>query len=329
MRKTKGFTLVELLVVIAIIALLMGILMPALARVRQIAYRMVCGTNLAGLGKAILLYSNDYNGEFPRVGGRGIVRWADTGELAYWNADDTTQYGRPPEATITSNWYVLVKRYDMTTKQFVCKGDVGTRAFILADVKKLEEDEELEDFWDFGDVGDTTLMPGQYCSYSYHMPFDKEDRTTGFPINSTSDPACPLAADRTPYLDKNAKVFLEGNAASGDEEEDPPECIINEDNPNGYYSDPDRTGNSACHQREGQNVLYQDMHVSFERYPNIGIQNDNIWKCWPTAVPPATPCDWMLGEVPYSTTLDQNGNGAPESEKDAYLVLEGNDKAYN
>ena len=54
----KGFTLVELLVVIAIIALLMGILMPALARVRQIAFRLVCGTNLSGIGKAMLIYAN-------------------------------------------------------------------------------------------------------------------------------------------------------------------------------------------------------------------------------------------------------------------------------
>ena len=69
MRK-KGFTLVELLVVIAIIALLMGILMPALARVRQIAYRMVCGTNLSGIGKAVLLYANDNEEEFPKAGGR-------------------------------------------------------------------------------------------------------------------------------------------------------------------------------------------------------------------------------------------------------------------
>ena len=63
--RRKGFTLVELLVVIAIIALLMGILMPALARVRQLAYRMVCGTNLAGLGKAVLIYSNDNEEEYP------------------------------------------------------------------------------------------------------------------------------------------------------------------------------------------------------------------------------------------------------------------------
>ncbi len=68
--KKKGFTLVELLVVIAIIALLMGILMPALARVRAIAFRMVCGSNLSGIGKAMLIYANDYEDEFPQGGAK-------------------------------------------------------------------------------------------------------------------------------------------------------------------------------------------------------------------------------------------------------------------
>ncbi|MHC4114802.1 MAG: type II secretion system protein, partial [Planctomycetota bacterium] len=58
--KRKGFTLVELLVVIAIIALLMGILMPALAKVKQLAARMVCGSHLSGIGKAMLVYANDH-----------------------------------------------------------------------------------------------------------------------------------------------------------------------------------------------------------------------------------------------------------------------------
>ncbi len=73
MKTKRGFTLVELLVVIAIIALLMGILMPALARVRQLAFRMVCGTNLSGIGKAMLIYANDYEDELPRAGGRTTV----------------------------------------------------------------------------------------------------------------------------------------------------------------------------------------------------------------------------------------------------------------
>jgi prepilin-type processing-associated H-X9-DG protein len=44
-----------------VVALLMGIMMPALARVRQISFRMVCGTNMSALGKAMLIYSNDYD----------------------------------------------------------------------------------------------------------------------------------------------------------------------------------------------------------------------------------------------------------------------------
>ncbi|MHC4694845.1 MAG: DUF4190 domain-containing protein [Planctomycetota bacterium] len=48
-----------------LIALMMGILMPALARTRQIAFRMVCGTNLSGLGTAMLIYTNDNDGKFP------------------------------------------------------------------------------------------------------------------------------------------------------------------------------------------------------------------------------------------------------------------------
>ena len=81
--KRRGFTLVELLVVIAIIALLMGILMPALARVRQLAFRMVCGTNLSGIGKAMLLYANDNDDELPKAGGRTNT-WQPQGLGANW-----------------------------------------------------------------------------------------------------------------------------------------------------------------------------------------------------------------------------------------------------
>ncbi len=62
--KKKGFTLIELLVVIAIIAMLLAILMPALNKVKKIAQRVVCGTNLKGLGTAQVVYANDYDDAF-------------------------------------------------------------------------------------------------------------------------------------------------------------------------------------------------------------------------------------------------------------------------
>ena len=60
-----GFTLVELLVVIAIIALLMGILLPTLGRVRRLGYRIVCMSNVRRLGVSMMLYLGDNDDCFP------------------------------------------------------------------------------------------------------------------------------------------------------------------------------------------------------------------------------------------------------------------------
>ncbi len=61
--QNKGFTLIELLVVIAIIALLLSILMPSLAKVKSVAKRLVCGTNIRQNGQAFFLYGTDNDGE--------------------------------------------------------------------------------------------------------------------------------------------------------------------------------------------------------------------------------------------------------------------------
>ncbi len=67
MDKQRGFTLIELLVVIAIIALLMGILMPALQRVKKQARTVYCLSSLKQLGMAMIMYAGD-NGDFiPRA----------------------------------------------------------------------------------------------------------------------------------------------------------------------------------------------------------------------------------------------------------------------
>lgn len=66
MRVRPAFTLIELLVVIAIIALLIGILLPALGAARKQARTSVCGSRLQQLGLGVQMYLGDFDGELPQ-----------------------------------------------------------------------------------------------------------------------------------------------------------------------------------------------------------------------------------------------------------------------
>jgi len=244
---------VEVLVLVFVCLFALAVIGPATQMSRFDAYRIECADNLSQIGRAMLIYANDYEDELPRSGGRNSI-WTRT--IPDWRsphrfgAYGISANGSGGTANISSCFYLLVKYAEIAPGTFVCPGDAGTTEFKLADVDA--GDRELIELWDFGPEA------AKHCSYAYHMPFGL------YALTTASEPSLAVAADRNPWMDSPA-AFAKGY-------------------PGLFRPDGSREsvkyGNAIAHEEEGQNVLFLDLHVAFEENSSCGVLGDNIYTQW-------------------------------------------------
>ena len=278
--KKKGFTLIELLVVIAIIAMLMAILMPALSKVKKIASRVVCGTNLKGLGTAQTVYANDYDDEYVVQGAGGRHTWDNF--TKDWQDPSKDWKNDDGEITVGASLYLLVREADVSPKSFVCPS---------SDQKEYDgknpSNFDIVDLWDFASPTYEDNGAANCVSYSYHNPYaaNGTGNSTGsksrYAADGTRSAAFAVMADKNPWFENvKLKVLAAADAQSAQESvykiggaTDPSETNIDD----GLQKYEIEVANAQPHDRESQNVLYADGHTSNEKRSDVGVNNDNIY----------------------------------------------------
>jgi prepilin-type N-terminal cleavage/methylation domain-containing protein len=128
--KRKGFTLIELLVVIAIIAILIGLLLPAVQKVREAAARMKCQNNLKQLGLGVHSYHDTYSRFIPAGSTVTWLSW-HVGILPY--IEQTALFNKVSQ---TAGNYITIGKYDIPVNNrvatFLCPSQTEAERMILA-----------------------------------------------------------------------------------------------------------------------------------------------------------------------------------------------------
>ncbi|MEN6309796.1 MAG: hypothetical protein ABFD91_18775 [Anaerohalosphaeraceae bacterium] len=292
MEQKNGLTLVGLIVTIVIVLFIVAIIMPPLGVERPIAKRVICGTNLKGLGNAISVYSDDYDGNYPQLPGMGP--WSKELGFAFdMEKPDFSETGQQGQAgrTISASWYLLVREADVSPKSLICPAS-GQQEFDGKNPKILD----IVDLWDFG------ANPYPHVSYAMHNPYGK------FPAKGDRSASFAIASDMSPWI-------VNGDFIPPGPKKTPPQIITFSDKATW------KLGNSINHRREspvgeGQNVLFADGHSVYATQPNVGTNNDNIYTYWSTEKEPSKQ-DIQGGTAPTERTADNDA----KSTEDSFLAL--------
>lgn len=254
MYNRKAMTLVELIVVIAVIVFIALLLIVVNMPIRKHgghSPRLMCGANLKGMANALTVYAFDYRDEYPIAGGGGVNTWAVTTDR--WD-DPGYKWGGDDKVTVSASLFMLVREADVGVKSFICPASDQQPFFNGGDYDVVE-------LWDFGS------NPTEHQSYSYQFPYGE------FPADGMGAPENAIMADRSPWFDEK----LSKSSIKNETAETFADKVSLIDILTGTDKWKTQIGNSESHDREGQNVLFNDGHVSFVKRSDVGMKDDNIY----------------------------------------------------
>ena len=298
-RGALGFTLIELLVVISIIAILISILLPALAKARELANRAVCMANIRGVIQAMVTYAQSQNGSFPLTGFypganvwlsnpqvNGAYNAAPYGALATAQAVVQTWYA-PNDGFVyptpaANLWLLVLQGYD-TPASFICPSDPlafgpSSEYFVGSNKQPVY----AGDFGEIvaGDVFSQNLPPyygnadGTGLSYSIAFP-GTWDTAYNFVHGEGNWWTTTHTTSQVPLVSDMAPVDSYPGAPAGYDDAGVYQRItttLPTANTYGPY-----IYNSGDHAGDGQNVGFGDDHVTWETSPYVGENGDNIF----------------------------------------------------
>ena len=247
MRKSAGFTIVELVVVVTLVGFLSAALVPPLQQANRLTNRTVCMSNLASIGKALVLYKGTNENAWPWFD-NDIKKWDTSAVGTSRDKNPFKKAGKGLPRSITALPFLLV-RDGQPVKLFACPSDrAASKDADIVQKGKADEDDPNYFYWDFS--------AARHISYSWQAPILDSKGTYRQGLSDRDNDAIVIA-DKTP-------AAVQPNWRPDDmSKADTPAAISRNVSPN--------------HRGVQVNALYVGMNVSRSDRPDIGDRRDNIY----------------------------------------------------